>query len=169
MRSPVSTRTVSTGDGVGDRWVAIACHDDADWAALAGAIGVDDASLATTAARTAREDEVEALVAAWTGPRTRDEVATTLQAAGVEAVPVEDFGDLHDDPQLAAREHFETLEHPFLGVGAYERNGFRLSHASAGYDRAGPTLGQDTDWVLGEILGLDDSTVAALRERGAVE
>ncbi len=90
------------GDGVGDRWVAIACHDDADWAALAGAMGVDDASLATTAARAAREDEVETLVAAWTRPRTRDEVATTLQAAGVEAVPVEDFGDLHDDPQLAA-------------------------------------------------------------------
>ena len=75
-------------------------------------------SLATLAARAAREDEVEALVAAWTRPRTRDEVATTLQAAGIEAVPVEDFGDLHDDPQLAAREHFETLEHPFLGVGA---------------------------------------------------
>ena len=35
-------------------------------------IGVDDASLATTAARTAREDEVEALVAGWTRARTRD-------------------------------------------------------------------------------------------------
>ena len=48
--------------GVGDRWVAIACHDDADWEVLARIIGIDDPALATVAARTAREDDVEALV-----------------------------------------------------------------------------------------------------------
>ena len=156
-------------DGVGDRWVAIACHDDADWETLARIIGVDDPSLGTVTARTAREDDVEALVRAWTQDRTRGEVAARLQAAGLEAVPVEDFGDLHEDPQLAARGHFETHEHPFLGVGLYERNGFRLSGSESGYDRAGPTLGQDTDWVLGAVLGLDADAIAALRASGAVE
>ena len=38
--------------------------------------------------------------------------------------------------------------------GLYERNGFRLAACPGGYDRAGPTLGQDNDWVLGEVLGL---------------
>ena len=38
--------------------------------------------------------------------------------------------------------------HPFLGDGLYERNGFRLSACPSGYDRPGPTLGQDNDWVL---------------------
>ena len=39
-------------------------------------------------------------------------------------MPVNDFGDLHDDPQLAARGHFEPHTNPFLGAGLYERNGF---------------------------------------------
>ena len=123
--------------------------------ALAASIGVDDPALATLDARRARIDEVEALVAAWTRDARRLEVAEQLQAAGIEAVPVEDFGDLHDDPQLAHRDHFVPLTHPFLGDGLYERNGFRLSRRAGGYDRAGPTLGQDNDWVLGDLLGLD--------------
>ena len=90
-------------------------------------------------------DDVEA----WTAhAATRAEVAETLQAAGIEAVPVQDFGDLHDDPQLAHRGHFEPHTHPFLGPGLYERNGFRLAACPGGYDQAGPTLGQDNDWVL---------------------
>ena len=57
---------------------------------------------------------------------------------GSRRCPVEDFGDLHDDPQLALREHFEPHTHAFLGPGLYERNGFRLSDAPSGYDQAGP-------------------------------
>jgi crotonobetainyl-CoA:carnitine CoA-transferase CaiB-like acyl-CoA transferase len=119
--------------------------------------------------RTDHEDEIEALVARWTRDRPRTVVAETLQSARIEAVPVADFGDLHDDPQLAAREHFEHHDHPYLGAGLYERNGFRLSGAPSGYDRAGPTLGQDTDWVLGDLLGLDDDEIERLRAPGAVE
>jgi benzylsuccinate CoA-transferase BbsF subunit len=154
---------------VRDRWVAIGVHTDAEWALLARVIGSNDTSLATLDARVERIDEVEGLVAAWTATRSRAEVAEALQAVGVEAVPVADFGDLHDDPQLRARGHFEPHEHPFLGAGLYERNGFRLASHPSGYDGAGPTLGHDTDWVLGDLLGLDASEIAALRESGAVE
>jgi benzylsuccinate CoA-transferase BbsF subunit len=82
---------------------------------------------------------------------------------------VADFGDLHDDAQLAAREHFMSLVHPYLGAGLYERNGFRVSGAPSGYDRSGPTIGQDNDWVLRDVLGLADADVARLVEAGAVE
>ena len=134
---------------VGDRWVAIACWSDDELARLHEIAG----------------DDVEA----WTSARTRAEVADTLQAAGIEAVPVQDYGDLHDDPQLAHRSHFEPHAHPYLGDGLYERNGFRLSGAPSGYDRAGPTLGQDNDWVLRDLLGLDDAQVDALVAEGALE
>ncbi len=66
---------------------------------------------------------------------------TQLQALGIEAVPVNDFGDLHADPQVAAREHFVALTHPVMGDGLYERNGFRLSDAPSGYDRVRPDAG----------------------------
>jgi crotonobetainyl-CoA:carnitine CoA-transferase CaiB-like acyl-CoA transferase len=134
---------------VGDRWVAIACWT-ADELERLRAIAGDD-------------------VAAWTREQTRSEVAEQLQAAGIEAVPVADFGDLHDDPQLAARGHFEPHEHPFLGPGVYERNGFRIAGMPSGYERAGPTLGQDNDWALTEVLGLDAAEIERLQRNGAVE
>ena len=53
----------SSGD---DRWVAVACRDDADWRALAGLLGRDDLADLSTAERLARHDELDELVAAWT-------------------------------------------------------------------------------------------------------
>jgi crotonobetainyl-CoA:carnitine CoA-transferase CaiB-like acyl-CoA transferase len=156
-------------DGVTDRWVAIAAWTDNEWDRLARAMGLRDPSLATLAARIERVDEVEAVVAAWTSVRTRLQVASILQGLDIEAVPVADFGDVHTDPQVIEREHFVPLEHPFMGPGLYERNGFRLSDAPSGYTRSGPTLGQDNDWVLHELLGLDEAEVASLQESGAVE
>jgi benzylsuccinate CoA-transferase BbsF subunit len=154
---------------VTDRWVAIACWTDDEWATLAGIIGIEDPGLATLAQRTERIDEVEAAVGAWTSSRSRLDVAEQLQAAGIEAVPVQDFADVHGDVQLASRDHFVELEHPFLGEGLYEHNGFRLSNATCGYDRAGPTLGQDNGWVLGDVLGLDADEQRRLLEQGVIE
>jgi benzylsuccinate CoA-transferase BbsF subunit len=156
-------------DGVTDRWIAIACWTDDEWARFATHAGIDDPSLATFAARAARIDEVEALVRAWTAVRRRRDVATALQANSIEAVPVDDFADLDVDEQLAHREHFVPLDHPFMGPNNYERNGFRVSEMTSGYDRPGPTLGQDNDWVLGELLGCSAEEIAQLEADGALE
>jgi crotonobetainyl-CoA:carnitine CoA-transferase CaiB-like acyl-CoA transferase len=136
-------------DGIRDRWVTIACWTQEELERLRAITG----------------DDIEA----WTRSMQRSDVADTLQAAGIEAVPVYDFADLQDDPQLAHRGHFEAHTHPFLGPGLYERNGFRLAACPGGYDAAGPTLGQDNAWALGEVLGLSESDIDALRETGAVE
>jgi crotonobetainyl-CoA:carnitine CoA-transferase CaiB-like acyl-CoA transferase len=96
-------------------------------------------------------------------------VADQLQALGIEAVPVADFGDVFSDPQLAARHHFIELEHPRMGPGAYEHNGFRLSVAPATYDRPSPLLGQHTDEVLGDILGLSAAKREALAADGVLD
>ena len=99
--------------GIRDRWVAIACWDDAQWATLAALIGADDPSLAAFASRKARRRRGRSARDAVHRHRPRAEIAETLQAAGIEAVPVEDYGDLQDDPQLALRTHFER-PHPRL-------------------------------------------------------
>ncbi len=152
-----------------DRWVAIACWTDDEWARLSGIIGYDDSSLARLAARLERVDDVESAVEAWTATRVREEIADLLQAAGIEAVPVQDFGDVHDDPQVAFREHFVPLTHPHMGDGLYERNGARLGDAPSAYQRSGPTLGQDTDWVLGEVLGQSPAEQERLAADGALD
>jgi benzylsuccinate CoA-transferase BbsF subunit len=155
-----------------DRWVAIACWDDADWTALARTMGLDDATtarFATVDTRLAAQDELEALVAGCSSARRAEEVAEALQAAGVEAVPVADLGDASADPQLHHRGHFVTMEHPCMGECGYERNGFRLSHARAGYERTSPTLGEHNAYVLGEILGLSSAEQARLADEGVLE
>jgi crotonobetainyl-CoA:carnitine CoA-transferase CaiB-like acyl-CoA transferase len=152
-----------------DRWIAIACWTDDEWAHLSEIVGFDDPSLATLTARLERVDDVEAAVEAWTATRTREEVAHLLQPAGIEAVPVWDFGDVHDDQQVASREHFVRLTHPFMGEGLYERNGVRLSHAPSGYTRSGPTLGQDNDWALGDVLGLSPDERKELDSDGVLD
>ncbi|MEY2424038.1 MAG: hypothetical protein QOI95_4105 [Acidimicrobiaceae bacterium] len=119
-----------------DRWVAIACWTEQELATLWAIVGSDG--------------DLEA----WTGERAALDVATQLQEAGVEAVPVQDFGDVDGDPQVASRNHFIEMAHPEFGPGKYEHNGFRIAGVPSGYDRSGPTLGQDNDWVLGDLLGL---------------
>jgi benzylsuccinate CoA-transferase BbsF subunit len=142
---------------LGDRWITIACWTPAEAKALAQIIGSPTDGAADDA------------IAQWTQSRTRADIAEQLQARGIEAVPIADFGDLHDDPQLAARQHFERHPHPYMGDSLYERNGFRLAAAPSGYWRAGPTLGQDNDWALPELLGLGSADIEALRQSGAVE
>jgi crotonobetainyl-CoA:carnitine CoA-transferase CaiB-like acyl-CoA transferase len=152
-----------------DRWIALATWDDEEWAVLATEAGVDDPDLASEAGRLERVDTVEAKLTAWTRDQDATTLAERLQALGVEAVPVADFGDAHVDPQLRSRQHYVCLEHPVLGPGDYERNGFRVSGAPSGYDTAAPLLGQHTDEVLAEVLGLTDSELASFRQDGAIQ
>jgi benzylsuccinate CoA-transferase BbsF subunit len=152
--------------------VAVACWDDADWSRLTDLLGLDDGTkkrLASLEARQSAVEEVEGLVTSFTRSRTALEVAEALQAAGVEAVPVADLADASVDPQLAHRGHFVTLNHACMGECGYERNGFRLSDAPAGYERTSPLLGEHNEMVLGEILGLDGAEQARLLADGVLE
>jgi crotonobetainyl-CoA:carnitine CoA-transferase CaiB-like acyl-CoA transferase len=151
-----------------DRWVAIACWTDDEWRTLARVIGTP-MEAATLAERRNAVDDIEKAVAVWTSERGPLDAAAELQAAGIEAVPVFDFGDAFSDPQLHHRGHFVPLTHPFLGDGAYERNGFRLSDCPGDYRRASPTLGQDNEWVLGQVLGLSSAEQARLADDGVLE
>ncbi|MDE3087433.1 MAG: CoA transferase [Acidobacteriota bacterium] len=155
-----------------DRWVALACWDDDDWQRLGAAMELDPSVIerfAYAAARMDAVDDLEGVVAGWTARRDPFEVADALQDVGIEAVPVADLGDACGDPQLHHRGHFVTLEHPCMGECGYERNGFRLSDAPAGYTRSSPLLGQDNAFVLGEILGISSAEQDRLAAEGVLE
>jgi benzylsuccinate CoA-transferase BbsF subunit len=155
-----------------DRWVAIACVDDQGWRNLADVLGIDarDADrLGSLDARMKARDEIDEMIASWTKERNAADVAELLQKVGVESVPVADFSDAFGDPQLIHRGHFVPLEHPLIGECFYERNGFRLSDADAGYVRTSPLLGEHNELVLGEILGMGSGEIERLREEGILE
>ncbi len=154
-----------------DRWVAIAVRDDADFAALASAIGagelVRDPRFATAEARRAHRDTLDDTVAAWTREREASDVEAALQAAGVPASVVAASEDLVADPQLVHRGHIVQLEHPTYGTTPVESSRFRLSRTPAVVAGPAPTLGRDNQWVLETILGYDAERVTELVVAGA--
>jgi benzylsuccinate CoA-transferase BbsF subunit len=155
-----------------ERWVAIAAHDDSDWERLREALGrpawTTEARFATRAGRLAAVDELEAHIGEWTRTRTAGEIAARLQAAGIEAGPVADLGDLHDDPQLAHRGHFRPVDHPVLGRHPVETHAIRFSAMEPRITRPAPCLGEHTEHVLRDLLGMPAAEFEALAAGGVL-
>lgn len=156
-----------------DAWVAISCPDDAAWQSLCRATGRDDlaadARLATAAGRKANEDTIDAAVSAWTRTRDRWDVTRQLQAAGVAAFPSMSAADLCADEHLNVRGIFVELEHPEVGARRHAGIPFKMGGTPVRVQRPSPCLGQHTDMVLRDVLGMGDGEIAALRATGVVE
>ncbi len=159
--------------GPGQRWIAVAVRDDADWAALCRVIGHDqwgsDPALHGSACRRERGADIDAAITEWTRGRTSDEAMETLQAAGVPAGVVQTPEDLFADPQLVHRGHWWTLDHAVIGPHAYNAPAWKLSRTPAQGRRAGPTLGQHSLEVCRDLLGLTDDEIADLTAEGVFE
>ncbi|HJW68251.1 MAG TPA: CoA transferase, partial [Candidatus Binatia bacterium] len=156
-----------------DRWIAISVFDDDGWRGLARVAGdpswASDGRFATRAGRAAHAAELDALVAAWTRELEADDLMERLQAAGVAAGRVANAADLcARDPQLAARGHFVDVPTPEGGTVRLDGPAFLLSDTPARVRGPGPLLGEHTDEVLHDVLGLDANEIAALRADGVV-
>jgi crotonobetainyl-CoA:carnitine CoA-transferase CaiB-like acyl-CoA transferase len=150
-----------------DRWVAIAVVGDDAWEAFRAGVGWPaDPSLGTLAGRLAARAALDARVAEWTRSRAPDEVAAALQAVGVSAMTVENADDLRADPHLAARGALVGVEHPEIGPEHHVANPIRPSRTPLAPMRPAPLLGQHTEEVLVDLLGLDRAAVAQLVEEG---
>jgi crotonobetainyl-CoA:carnitine CoA-transferase CaiB-like acyl-CoA transferase len=96
-------------------------------------------------------------------------LAALLQGNGIEAFAVQDFAGVLADPQLRERDHFVAMDHPAIGRHAYERSSFRMSTSPGMLASPGPRLGQHTDFVMGELLGIDNVELHRLRSMGVLE
>lgn len=156
-----------------ERWIAIAVRDDLAWARLVAAMDSPGwairPQLATTDGRLAAVDTIEAELAEWTRPQHARPLAERLQRAGVDAAPVLDLRDVHDDPQIAHRGHFGTVHHPVLGDHPAETHAIRFSAMAPTLRSPAPRLGEHTDVVLRELIGMADDEITRLRDAGVLE
>jgi len=157
-----------------DRWVAIATATDDEWRSMCAVLGrrelADDARFATLPDRKANEEELDAVVGAWSRGRSHVEAAEMLQAAGVAAAPVEDGRDLVDgDEHLRARGFYVSLDHPAAGPMLHEGVAVRLAATPGGVFRPAPLLGEHTAEVLAELLGMSQRELDELAAEGVLE
>ena len=155
-----------------DRWVAVACQNDAVWPAWCEVIGRPDLAaqpdLATAVGRHARRHELDDELAHWSAGRDGAEVEAAFQRAGVAAHRLVSDVECVDDPQLAARGHFVQFDHP-LGRRLVENTRVRCSRTPGSVQRSSPLLGEHTFEILTEVLGYDGDRIADLAAAEALE
>jgi len=155
-----------------DRWCAIAVFTKEEWQGFKRALGnppwAEDERFATFSGRLKNKAELDKLVADWTKKHSAEEAMALLQKQRVAAGVVQTASDLAKDPQLKERGFFVELNHPELGKTISDATPVRLSDTPAKYTRAAPLLGQDNDYVYGELLGLSKAELTELRKQGII-
>jgi formyl-CoA transferase len=158
-----------------DGHVAIFTSAERHWHAIAKVCGrpelITDPDYLTTPQRAARVEEIDTMVAAWTRPKSKDEVMRLLNEAHVPCAPVKTAREVVNDPHLAARGHWAEIEHPRRGRTKVPLSPIRL-HAAGGRNelrQRAPLLGEHTDAALVDVLGLKPDELKRLHAEGVLD
>ncbi len=153
-----------------DRWCAIAVLTDEEWAAFCRVIGlpmlINEPRFITTRKRKENEDELNKLVANWTANFTPEEAVDLMQKSGIAAGVLETAEDMLKDPQLKFRDAFWLMEHHEMGPCYHLGQSFVLSEFPPNPRLPAPLLGEHTEYVCREILGMTDEEFVELFNEG---
>ncbi len=156
-----------------DRWLAISIRSHAEWERFVAAIGsppwTADPKFRTMFLRTHNSRELDQQVARWAADQDAEEAMATLQHNRVAAAVVFNGADLcARDPQLQSRGFWPSVRLPDGTATQVTGVPFKLSRTPGSVRTAAPEIGDDNDYVLGELLGLNRAERAALIAEGAV-
>lgn len=156
-----------------DGYIALNVPDNRIWGRLCDAMGrgdlKEDARSKGGTERAANASFLQPIIENWLASLSRDEAVDILNDAGVPTGPVYTAEDVFEDPQVKARGMLMPINDPEVGEYAFTRSPIHLSEAPELPKNPAPNLGQDTDWVLREVLGYDTAKVAELVESEIVE
>lgn len=166
----VPYQTVAAADGD----FVLAVGNDAQFRRFCAVAGIlplaDDPRFATNAARVEHREVLMPLIEQATRTRPAAHWTEALEAVGVPSGPVNTLDRVFDDPQAVHRGMRIEMDHPLAGDGTVSLigNPLNLSATPVTYRQAPPTLGQHTEVVLTERLGLDPAALSALRDAGVI-
>ena len=147
----------ATGDAIYERFCTVMGHPE--W--------MTDEAYATTAARSANRDAMNAEIAAITRTRTSREWIETFNAAGVPAGYIYSIDQVFDDPQVKHLGMAAPVHHPELGDIELVAQPIGMSGADFVVREPTPALGQHTREVLAEA-GYDEEAIDALADGGVI-
>ncbi|QXI43490.1 CoA transferase [Pseudomonas wayambapalatensis] len=128
----------------------------------------DDPRFATNKQRVAHRAELIPLIRQATVFKTTAQWVAELERAGVPCGPINDLAQMFQDPQVVARGLRVDVPHPLAGSVPQVASPIRLSETPVEYRRAPPLLGEHTEAVLLDVLGLDAGAVQLLRSAGVL-
>jgi crotonobetainyl-CoA:carnitine CoA-transferase CaiB-like acyl-CoA transferase len=163
---PYETFEASDGDFV------VAVGNDEQWRRFCVVLAceplVRDERFATNRGRVANYDTLRPMLAETLRTRTRATWVEALRAAGVPCGSVRDVAEVLEDPHLHARGMIQQVEHAVAGALRVTGVPIKLSDTPGAVRTAPPSLGQHTDGILANDVGLDDGAIQALRAAGVV-
>ena len=121
--------------------------------------------------RVTHADELHALIGVWAAERTVAEAVAALERHGAPAAPVRSIADAVRDPLVQRRGDIVRLRHPSYDVDEElwaSGMPIHFSESEAALDRPAPRLGEQTDDILGGLLGYAPDRIAGLRDAGVV-
>jgi crotonobetainyl-CoA:carnitine CoA-transferase CaiB-like acyl-CoA transferase len=152
-----------------DKWVAFACTTNKLFEALAEAM--DRPELASNALygrhlkRVEARHEVNEVVSAWCGSLTRAEVEAKCYATGAPYAPLANIADMFANRQFHARRNLVAVDDPEVDETLIVPCTLpRLSETPGEINSLGPRLGQHTDEVLEDLLGMKPSEIKRLHD-----
>ena len=158
-----------------EAWIAIACRNDEDWHAMRDVLAADGCGWAADdcyrqlSGRMAAQDQLDANIAEWCLRRDPFESTEMLRAAGVPASPVQTPEQRIDqDPNSAEAALWPTIRQAEMGRVRVDGIPAHLSKTDWSMTRGAAVLGEDNDYVYGELLGLSPDEIAGLHEEGVI-
>ncbi len=156
-----------------DGHLILAVGNDAQFARFCDVAGrpewAADPSIATNAGRVQQRDTLVPMIAEVVLTRTQRDWLAALEAVGVPCGPINRLDQVFADPQVQARRMRFDLPHPLSGTVPQVANPLNFSATPVTYTQAPPLLGEHTEAVLAQRLGLSKESLADLAARGVIQ
>jgi succinate--hydroxymethylglutarate CoA-transferase len=150
-----------------DAMIAVAVGNDAQFAKFCGALGkpewANDPRYTRNPDRVTNRDTLDAMIVDALKTNVADAWLSKLTAAGIPCGRINSVAQALRDPHTVAREMVRTVKHPTAGELQMLGIPFRFSDTPASVRRPPPMLGQHTEQVLRDELGLTAERISALR------
>jgi benzylsuccinate CoA-transferase BbsF subunit len=149
-----------------DAWIAIATRTQADWERLTSVLDLngvaDDPRFREISDRKQNEGALDSILSQATARYDRWVLMAKLQESGVAAGVVESVADIFQDPVLEARRYWRTLDHPVMGPIRLASTPHLWDGAAVQPTSPAPLLGQHTQKVASDLLGISADEYSTL-------
>lgn len=156
-----------------DGWVIIGIANDAIWSRFVKAAGLTDLEkddrFESNPRRVENNASLKPIIEKWTSTRRMIDIVDLLTEHGVPACPIYTVRDVVEDPHVAGTRGM-VVEAEQTSIGDVRLLGcpVKMSETRPAPKGPAPTLGQDTDDVLQEFLGLSSEDLKELRTNGVL-